>query len=85
MGEWSVSQPGVKSPCTHLLYQEWSRKRAVSVFSIKYNRFPMKLLQVFVLGKVDEYKDVDLLTVSKKKTAIISELRLTKGTQRMKK
>ena len=37
----------------------------MGVFCIKYNHFPMKLLQVFVLGKVDEYKDVDLLIVRK--------------------
>jgi hypothetical protein len=75
MGEWSVSQPRVKSPCTHLLHQEWSRERAVVVVCIKYNRFPMKLLQVFVPGKVDEYKDAELLVV-RKDLPSFSELRL---------
>ena len=83
MGDWSVSAPRVKSPCTHLLDQEWSGERAVVVVCIKYDRFPMKVLQVFVPGKVDEYKGADLLIV--RKTAIISGLRLTEGTQRMKK
>ena len=82
MGDWSVSAPRVKSPCTHLLDQEWSRERAVEVVWIKYDRLPMKLLQVFIPGKVDEYKDADLLIVRKD---IISELRLTEGTQLMKK
>lgn len=54
MGDWSVSVPRVKSPCTHLLDQEWSRERAVVVVCIKYDRLPMKLLQVFIPGKVDE-------------------------------
>ena len=61
MGDWSVSAPRVKSPCTHLLDQEWSRERAVEVVWIKYDRLPMKLLQVFIPGKVDKYKDADLL------------------------
>ena len=82
MGDWSVSAPRVKSPCTHLLDQEWSRERAVEVVWIKYDRLPMKLLQVFIPGKVDEYKDADPLIVRKD---IISELRLTEGTQLMKK
>ena len=82
MGDWSVSAPRVKSPCTHLLDQEWSRERAVEVVWIKYDRLPMKLLQVFIPGKVDEYKDAGLLIVRKD---IISELRLTEGTQLMKK
>ena len=65
MGDWSVSAPRVKSPCTHLLDQEWNRERAVVVVSIKYDRLPMKLFQVFIPGKVDEYKDADLLVVRK--------------------
>jgi hypothetical protein len=55
----------VKSPCTHLLDQEWSRERTVVVVCIKYDRLPMKLLQVFKPGKVDEYKDADLSMVRK--------------------
>src|SRR5882757_9937143 len=55
--DWSVSAPRVKSPCTHLLDQKWSRERAVGVVCIKYDRLPMKLLQVFIPGKVDENKD----------------------------
>ena len=54
----------------------------MEVVWIKYDRLPMKLLQVFIPGKVDEYKDADLLIVRKD---IISELRLTEGTQLMKK
>jgi VanZ family protein len=54
----------------------------VVVVCIKYDRFPMELLQVFIPGKVDEYKDVVLLMVG---TAIILRLRLTEGTHRMKK
>jgi hypothetical protein len=65
MGDWSVSAPRVKSPCTHLLNQEWSRERAVVVVCIKYDRFPMELLQVFIPGKVDKYKDAGLLMVRK--------------------
>jgi hypothetical protein len=42
-----------------------SRERAVVVVCIKYDRLPMKLLQVFIPGKVDEYKDADLLIVRK--------------------
>jgi hypothetical protein len=67
----------------HLLDQEWSRERAVVVVCIKYDRLPMKLLQVFILGKVDEYKDADLLIV--RKDCHHFRMRLTKGTQRMKK
>jgi hypothetical protein len=48
----------------HLLDQEWGRKWAVVVW-INYNRFPMKLLQILIPGKVDEYKDADLLIVRK--------------------
>ena len=41
----------------------------------------MKLLQVFIPGKVDEYRNADLLIVRKD---IISELRLTEGTHVLK-
>lgn len=83
MGDWTVSQPRVKSSCTHLLDQERSRERAVGVAWVKYNCFSMKTLQATNPGKVDEYKAADLLIV--RNTAIILELRLTEGTQRMKK
>jgi hypothetical protein len=66
MGDWSVSAPREKSPCTHLLDQRWSRERAVVVVWIKYNRLAMKLLQLFIPGKVDEYKDAEL-SISKKR------------------
>jgi hypothetical protein len=61
MGDWSVSAPRVESPYSHLLDQEWSGERAVVVICIKYNRFPMKLLQIRIMGEVDEYKDTELL------------------------
>jgi hypothetical protein len=64
MGDWSVSEPRVKSPCMHLLDQEWSWERAV-VMVCMYDQLPMKLFQVFILGKVDKYKDADLLIVRK--------------------
>jgi hypothetical protein len=35
----------------------------VVVVCIKYDRFPMELLQVFIPGKVDKYKDAVLLMV----------------------
>jgi hypothetical protein len=35
----------------------------VVVVCIKYDRLPMKLLQVFIPGKIDEYKVADLLIV----------------------
>ena len=35
------------------------------VVCIKYDRFPMKLLQVLISGKVDEYKDANLLILRK--------------------
>jgi hypothetical protein len=38
----------------------------VVVVCIKYNRLAMKLLQMFIPGKVDEYKDADL-SISKKR------------------
>ena len=46
-----------------LAIQERSRERAV-VVCVKYNRFFMKSLQVFIPGKVDEYKDAGLLIVT---------------------
>ena len=57
----SVSMPRVKSPCPHLLDQERSREWAVVVVCVKYDRFSMELLYAFIPGKVDEYKDADLL------------------------
>jgi hypothetical protein len=46
----------VKSPCTHLLDYEWSRERAVAVVWVKCDLFPVKLLEIWILGKVYEYK-----------------------------
>jgi hypothetical protein len=37
----------------------------VTVARIKHDRFPMKLLQVLIPGKVDTYKSADLLIVRK--------------------
>ena len=62
MGDWSVNAPRVKSPCTHLLDQERSSELVVCV---KYDLFFIKLLEVFIQAKVDEYKDADLLIVRK--------------------
>ena len=74
-GDRSVSMPRVKSPCPHLLDQERSREWAVVVVCVKYDRFSMELLYAFIPGKVDEYKDADLLIqVVVVETAIISEL-----------
>ena len=65
MGDWPINAPRVKSPYTHLLDQEWSRERAIVVVWIKYDRLPMKLLQVVIPGKVDEHKNADPSIVRK--------------------